>query len=227
MEIKNGRRWALRLTAIGILAGLTGHEASAQDPADLVGRAGRIYRGLNSLQADFVQTIEDRSQGDTLTSRGSIIQAGANRFAMRFSDPAGEAIIIDGNHVWTYTPSTAPNVVYRSPVPSDPVYGANFLAQLLDRPRERYTATYVGRDTADGRRVDVIDLVPRVASVPFSRARIWLGVDDALPRRIELVEGAGLRRVLALSRLRPNAPTPAGTFTFTVPSGVRVVAPPA
>ncbi|MHB1328368.1 MAG: LolA family protein [Gemmatimonadales bacterium] len=221
------KRWAQSLVTLGVLTGLVAHESVAQDPADLVGRAGRIYRGLNSLQADFVQTIEDRSQGDTLTSRGSIIQAGANRFAMRFTDPVGEAIIIDGNHVWTYTPSTAPNIVYRSPVPSDPVYGANFLAQLLDRPRERYHATYVGRDTADGRRVDVIDLVPRSASMPFSRARISLGVDDALPRRIELIEGAGQRRVLTLSRLRPNAATPAGTFTFTVPQGVRVVAPPA
>lgn len=226
MVFKNERRWTRWLAITGILAGLAANQASAQDPADIVGRAGRIYRGLNSLQANFVQTIEDRSQGDTLTSRGTVVQAGANRFAMRFTDPAGEAIVIDGNHIWTYTPSTAPNVVYRSPVPSDPVYGANFLAQLLDRPRERYTATYVGQETADGRRVDVIDLVPRVASVPFSRARIWLGVEDALPRRIELIEGAGLRRVLDLSRLRPNAPTPAGTFTFAVPSGVRVVAPP-
>jgi len=225
--IRHNRSKIQILAAVGLLTALAAQQASAQDAADIVGRAGRIYRGLNSLQANFVQTIEDRSQGDTLTSRGVVIQAGANRFAMRFTDPAGEAIIVDGNHVWTYTPSTAPNVVYRSPVPNDPVYGANFLSLLLDRPRERYTATYVGQDTADGRRVDVIDLVPRTATMPFSRARIWLGVEDALPRRIELVEGAGQRRVLELSRLRPNAPTPAGTFTFAIPSGVRVVAPPA
>lgn len=200
--------------------------AEQPDPVAIVGRASRIYRSLNSLQADFVQTIEDRSQGDTLTSRGTVIQAGNNYFAMRFTDPAGEAIVVDGKYIWQYTPSTAPDIVYRNPVPTDPVYGVNFLAQLLDRPQDRYRSTYVGRDTISGRTMDVVDLAPTGSGLPFVQARIWLGTDDALPRRIELDEGSGVRRILVLSRLKPNAPTSKSTFVFEVPSGVRVIAPP-
>lgn len=222
----NGR-WGQAILWGGCLAALAAGSAEGQDPASIVGRASRAYRALNSLQAEFVQIIEDRSQGDTLTSRGTVYQSGNNFFAMRFSDPAGEAVVVDGKYIWVYTPSTAPDVVYRRPLPTDPVYGVNLLAQLLDRPQDRYRASYVKRDTVSGRATDVVDLVPTTGSVSFARATLWIGVDDALPRRIELEEAPGARRIVALSRLRPNAPTPRSTFTFTVPPGVRVVADPA
>jgi outer membrane lipoprotein-sorting protein len=219
------RRPALAVLGMALVALAPGLPPD-QDPIAIIGRASRIFRGLTSLQADFVQTIEDRSQGDTLTSRGTVVQAGNNHFAMRFSDPPGEEIVVDGKYIWQYTPSTAPNVVYRRSLPTDPVYGVNLLAQLLDRPQDRYKASYVRRDTVSGKPTDVIDLEPTVESVPFRQARLWLGIDDALPRRVELNEGPGLRRTLALSRLRPNASVSRSTFTFSVPAGVRVVADP-
>ena len=214
--------------ALGVLLALgSAAPAGAQDAAAISGRAGRIYRNLGSLQADFVQTIEDRSQGDTLVSRGTVTQSGNNFLAMRFTDPAGEAVVVDGKYIWTYTPSTSPDVVFRSPLPNDPVYGVNLLAILLDRPENRYRATYVERDNTGGRSQDVIDLVPTSKSVPFRKARLWLGTDDALPRRIELDEGGGARRTLVLTRLRPNSLVSRATFQFEVPKGVKVVAPPA
>jgi len=207
------------------LALLAATTASAQepDPEALIGRASRVYRNLSSLKADFVQTILDRLQGDTLESRGTVIQARGNLFAMRFTEPAGEAIVIDGTFVWTYTPSTAPNQVYRNRVPADPVYGVNFLAALLDHPRERYRSRYLERGLVDGRAVDVIELVPLAEDVGFRKAIVWLGVDDALPRRIELDEGPGLHRSLQFSRLQPNARYDRETFQFAVPAGVRIV----
>ncbi|MBM4187258.1 MAG: outer membrane lipoprotein carrier protein LolA [Gemmatimonadetes bacterium] len=196
---------------------------AAQDAAQIVGRSGRLYRNLTSLQAQFVQIIEDRAQGDTLTSRGTVVQGGDNFFAMRFDDPPGEAIVVDGKSVWTYLPSTSPNEVSKSPIATDPVYGVNLLAKLLDRPQDRYRATYLRRDTASGKSVDAIELVPVSEHAPFRKARIWLAVDDGLPRRIELEEGFGARRTLILSQLRPNVPVSRRTFTFQPPPGVRVV----
>ena len=168
---RSGRPWIQAATALAALTAWLVTETMAQDPVAIIGRAGRIYRNLGSLQAEFVQTIEDRSQGDTLVSRGTVTQSGNNFFAMRFSDPAGEAVVVDGKYIWTYTPSTSPEVVFRSPLPNDPVYGVNLLAILLDRPQERYRATYVERDNAGGHPQDVIDLVPTSESVPFSSER--------------------------------------------------------
>ncbi|HEY3012658.1 MAG TPA: outer membrane lipoprotein carrier protein LolA [Gemmatimonadales bacterium] len=195
----------------------------AQDAQAIVGRSARVYRSLGSLRADFVQVI-DNPMIDSAESKGTLVQAGPAKLAMRFTDPPGEAIVIDGQHIWLYTPSTVPGQVVRLSVPSGgPVYGYNLLAWLLDRPAERYRPSYLRTEQIDGRTVDVIQLVPAVPNLPFSQAVIWLDRDDALPRRLEIHEESGATRTLDLKHLRVNERLPERTFTFKVPSGVRVV----
>ena len=212
------RVWLL-LAALGVAPPVV----AAQDAAAIVGRSSRVYRSLSSLSADFVQLI-DNPMIDSATSRGTLIQAGEDKLAMRFTDPPGEAIVIDGEKVWVYTPSTTPGQVIRMALPSGgPVYGYNILAWLLDRPAERYTATYVRADRLNGRTVDVVQLDPAVPDLPFERAIIWLDNEDGLPRRLEITEHSGATRTLTLSKVRTNRTVPDDTFTFKVPSGVRIV----
>ena len=52
---------------------------------------------------------------------------------------------------------------------------------------------------------------------------LWLDQDDALPRRIELDEAPGTRRILTLSKIRTNALIAPEIFEFKVPRGVRIV----
>jgi len=206
--------------ALGLLAA---SPMAAQDAQAIIGRSSRIYRSLSSLRADFVQVI-DNPMIDSAESRGTLVQAGPAKLAMRFTDPAGEAVVIDGEHVWVYTPSTTPGQVLRLPLPSGgPVYGYNLLAWLLDRPAERYQASYARADQVNGHTVDVINLVPAIPDLPFERATVWLDREDGLPRRIEIIEPTGSRRMLTLSRIQINRSIPDRTFSFLVPPGVRVV----
>ncbi len=212
-------RWGLPL----LLLSLAVQPLGAQDADAVVGRASRVYRSLSSLSADFVQVI-DNPMIDSAESRGRLVQAGPAKLSMRFTDPPGEAIVIDGEHIWVYTPSTVPGQVLRMPVPSGgPAYGYNILAWLLDRPAERYQATYVRADELGGRPVDVVELVPTVPDLPFERAVLWLDKGDALPRRLEILERSGATRTLTLSRVRANQRVPESTFRFEVPKGARVV----
>lgn len=210
------------LIAVILLAGVT-QPVPAQDAQAIVGRSSRVYRSLASLTADFVQVI-DNPMIDSAESRGTLIQAGPSKLSMRFSDPPKEAVIVDGEHVWIYTPSTVPDQVLRLSVPSGgPVYGYNLLAWFLDRPAERYTAKFVRQDKIGSRAMDVVELVPAVPDLPFERAILWLDRDDALPRRLEITERSGALRTLSLSKLRVNRNVPGDTFKFEVPPGVRVV----
>jgi outer membrane lipoprotein-sorting protein len=143
---------------------------------------------------------------------------------MRFTDPPGEAVVIDGEHVWVYTPSTVPDQVIRLKAPSGgPVYGYNLLAWFLDKPAERYEARYLREEKVGSRPADVVELTPAVPDLPFERAAIWLDRQDGLPRRLEITENSGALRILALSNLRVNRRVPDSTFEFKVPSGARVV----
>ena len=193
-----------------------------QDGAAIAARAGRTYRALTSIRASFHQSIEDRMIG-TQESRGELVQAGSAQLLMRFSEPAGDAIVLDGTYVWVYTPSTTPGQVIRMTMPTDPVYGPNVLARILDKPAERYETTLLRTDVLDGRPVDVVEFMPNAADPLFRRAVLWLDRETFLPRRLELDELSRARRVLTLSRIRTNTPVGRKEFTFEVPAGVRVV----
>jgi outer membrane lipoprotein-sorting protein len=210
------------LCLVTLLAGAAA-PAEAQDAQAIVGRSSRVYRSLASLTADFVQVI-DNPMIDSAESRGTLVQAGPSKLSMRFSDPPNEAVVIDGEHIWVYTPSTVPDQVLRLSVPSGgPVYGYNLLAWFLDRPAERYTARYLRQDKIGTGAMDVIELIPAVPDLPFERAVLWLDREDALPRRLEITEKSGALRTLTLSKLRVNRTVPDRTFKFEVPPGARVV----
>jgi len=199
---------------------------SAQDTlprgVDVAQRASATYQQLSSFQADFQQVIDDSMLG-TLRSRGRLIQAGTSKLAMRFTEPAGEAIVLDGQRVWVYTPSTTPGQVLRLPIPSGPTFGPNVLAWLLDRPAERYDIGYLRSETLEGLTLDVISLTPRDPDLPFTRAVLWIDRASALPRRVEIKERTGADRTLSLTRVRTNVPVTDATFRFEVPPGVRIV----
>lgn len=211
---------ALALCSLLLL--LSASAVRAQDAGALLQRTADRYRQLQSLGADFDQVVSSEMIG-TFRSRGALAQAGASRLAMRFSDPKNEAIVIDGTYIWIYTPSTAPGQVLRVPIASASGYGVNLLGWLLDRPAERYRASYLRKDTVDGTAVDVLGLTPAVEGLPFTSATLWLARSDALPRRIEVTERSGNHRTLTLSHLKPNAPLPADAFVFTPPRGVKVI----
>ena len=194
----------------------------AQRADSIIERTSTIYRQLRSLTADFDQVVSNEMLG-TFKSRGALAQSGPSRLSMRFTDPAGEAIVIDGTSIWIYTPSTAPGQVLQAPIARAAGYGVNLLGWLLDRPTERYTVSYLRADTASGSPVDVLRLTPAVDGLPFTSATLWLARSDGLPRRLEVSEPSGNRRTLTLSKLRTNITLPDGTFTFTPPQGVKIV----
>lgn len=210
-------RWVLS-AALLLFAG----QLHAQDATAIAARASRVYRNLTSIRASFSQTIEDKMLG-TQESRGDLVQAGNANLAMRFEDPKGDAIILDGTYVWIYTPSTAPGQVIRMAMPNDPVYGPNVLARILDKPTERYDVSYLQDEVAEGRPVDVLEFLPRSEDPLFRRAVIWFDRQTSLPRRLELDELTGVHRTLVLTRLRINTPVSRKDFAFEVPSGVRIV----
>lgn len=210
------------LLAAVTLTSLVVQPAGAQDADAVALRASRVFRGLTSLRASFQQTIEDRMVG-AQESRGELVQSGNANLAMRFDDPKGDAIILDGTYVWVYTPSTAPGQVIRMPMPNDPVYGPNVLARILDKPTERYATRSIGKDALEGRGVDVVEFIPNVADPLFSRAVIWFDQQSGLPRRLVLDELTGIRRTLTLSRIRINTGVTRKDFSFEVPAGVRII----
>lgn len=193
---------------------------SAQTPRETLDRAARTYQGLSSFSADFWQVIDDPMLGN-YRSRGRLIQSGDGRLSLRFTDPAGEMIVLDGRNVWMYLPSTEPGQVRKIPVTSLPDYFNP--RSLLDQPGRRFTAKSIRRDQLNGRSADVVLLEPKSPDLPFSEVTLWIDREDGLPRRLQFKERSGATRTFTFADVRTNQRIPDRTFTFDVPPGVRIV----
>jgi outer membrane lipoprotein carrier protein len=215
----------LTLAAGLALVGVPRHPVAAQAPdaGAILDGAVAAFARVKTLRADFTQIVRDPMLGGSDTSWGEFLEQRPNKFAMRWRHPAGDLILSDGVAFWVYLPSSAPKQAVRSTLTGRPGESADLVAEFLDRPRQRFTASYVRSDSSGQRATDVLSLVPRLANVPYRRVQIWVDRADSLVRRVEINEGSGAVRRIVFDRLRANVPIPASSFVFRPPAGVRVV----
>jgi len=197
----------------------------AQDAPTVLARAESVYASVTSLRAEFRQTITNPMLGAPEEASGTLYLAKPGKFAMRFSEPAGDRIVVDGQWLWAYTPSTVEGQVIRQPVPTSGATTPNLFAQFVERPLERYDVTYLERDTVAGEPVELVMLVPKTGDLGFRRATIAVSERTGWIRRVAIVEDSGQRRTLVLTALTPNANVPVEEVRFRVPRGVKIVAP--
>jgi len=195
----------------------------SQDPLPILDRASASFDTVRTLQADFVQIIDNPMLGDPDTTRGKLVQRRPNYFAMRFTEPKNDRIVADGRRLWLYTPSTTPGQVIRTAIPGTGTTGPNLIGQFVERPRERYDARYVRVDSLPDGLADVIALKPHATDLAYSDATVWIARQDGLVRRIEIVETSGQRRTITLQHLAVNKPIPAREFRFSPKAGLQVV----
>lgn len=196
----------------------------AQNADAALARAQRAYDEMRTLRAEFEQTITNPMLGGPERSRGVLFLEPPGRFAMRFTEPGGDRIVADGRWLWIYAPSSVPDQVIRQDIPASGATTPNLFAQFVDRPLERYRATYGGTETIAGQTVDLVKLVPREEDQPFREAVIAVAADGWL-RRLALVEASGQRRELLFTALAVNNTIPRAEFVFEAPKGAKVITP--
>jgi outer membrane lipoprotein carrier protein len=190
---------------------------SAVSPVD---RAAQQYRAAASVHAAFEQALTGPGSPPQM-ARGEYFQGSGSRFALRFADSAGDAIVNDGTSLWLYLPSSARGQVIK--MKSGAGTRFDLLGELLSAPKADYTTVRVRDDAIDGHATTVYTLTPRKPDLPFTRATLWIGKSDALVWQLETVEAEGTTRRVRFTSVQMNAPLPADEFVFAVPAGVKVI----
>jgi outer membrane lipoprotein carrier protein len=184
--------------------------------------AGR-YRAATTVCADFVQERAVPLLNETKSGRGRMCQKTPNLFMMRFAEPAGDRLVVDGKDFCQYTPSTDPKQAIC--VSLERAGGSpNFHSQFLDRPAEKYRMRLDGQEAVDGSQTHRVVLVP-IAPTSFREATLWVDTRTSLVRRLELREENGSVNRISLSNIDLTASAPADAFRFTPPAGVEVLRP--
>lgn len=215
-----------RLTALALLVPALGWVAppsrvAAQESVPALDEAARRYREVRAICADFEQVIEVRLLRRTIESAGRICQQRPNLLSMRFTDPDGDMVIADGEHVWVYYPSFDEQQVNQFPAASSPGR-EDFFREFLVDPGTRYDAEEGGIEVVGGRNCRVVDLTPREGA-SYRRARLWLDVGSHVVRRVEIHEQNENVRTLTLSDIDLTSTPDPALFVFEVPEGARVM----
>lgn len=196
--------------------------ASAQDVGlAILDEAAERYQGVETLCAHFSQHLAVPLLGDERTGSGRVCQRAPNLFAMRFTEPEGDLVVIDGASVWVYLPSNDPRQVLRSPAGAN-AGGHDFYREFLDRPQERYEIAYEGRDDVAGTPTHRLRMTP-LGRAGYQSAVVWIDRGEPVLRQVRVEEVNGNVRTITLSAVEFGGQAGADFFRFTPPEGALVI----
>lgn len=197
------------------------HSVRAQSADAIIDRAASAYARLNSMRAEFRQTLTNPLTGNSQTTSGVILRKKPNLLSIRFD--SGDRVAADGSTLWVYLPSSVPGQVMRMPYTGSNAGTVDPAEQFLNAPRTRFSVSSSGTASVGGRSTHAVTLVPRRANAPFTSAKVWIDDSDASIRQFDVETANGLKRHVVITSFTANPVIPRSSFRFTVPKGAKVV----
>lgn len=193
------------------------HVASAaSDPA----AAGRqkvegFLQGLQSLQANFRQTLSDRAGQIVEEASGELAIRRPDRFRWDYREPNQQVIVADGARIWLYDADLEQVTVRKlddtlSATPAMLLSGQGNL-------QDNFTVTQLSQEGA----IQWVRMEPKRDDTDFKWVR--LGFDGATLKFMQLADKLGQTTSLEFSQLQRNPAIDPSRFTFTVPAGADVI----
>ena len=221
-------RWLKRRVCtlfLGLTAasGLSPSHLPAQDERayEVLEAASERYWGLETLCARFHQEIEVTLLRQTRMGDGKLCQRQPAEFSMRFSDPEGDLVVVDGEYLWTFYPSMDADQVMRFAA-AGTEGRFNFYKNLLDDPRGRFDATYQGTETLAGRPSHKLTVTPKDDGA-FRSAVVWIDVESDLITGVDVHDANESIRRVRLTEFQVDVDVADGEFRFVPPPGARVL----
>src|SRR5512146_2361883 len=173
----------MRLLSLTLAVLISAAPLGAQSVDGTIDRAVAAWARIKTIRGTFEQTVTNALTGSSAVARGQFVQQKPNRLAIRFSQPATDAIVADGKYVWVYLPSSAPGQVIKRPATDKGAVPIDLTGQFLDAPRTKYDLSAGSSRTVDGHPAHGVVLVPKAGSdASFTNAVVWVDDDDSFIR---------------------------------------------
>ena len=199
------------LAALLLFVGIAG--ARAAD--DGYQRVDRLLGNLQSLQADFKQTLTDSKGEVSEQSSGTIAIRRPNRFRWEYRQPHEQLMVADGTRIWLFDPDLEQVTVRRmgdslSATPAMLLSGDGKLA-------DNFTVTKTSEDAT----AQWVMMEPKRNDTDFKWVR--LGFASDLLKYMQLADKLGQITTLEFNNVQKNPPLDASLFVFKVPEGADVI----
>lgn len=202
--------------AAALILTLCGHLAmAASDPAAGRQKVEGFLQGLQSLQAQFKQTLTDRTGRTIEEANGTLAIRRPDRFRWDYREPNEQVIVADGSRIWLYDADLEQVTVRKlddtlSATPAMLLSGQGNL-------QDNFTVTQSSQEGA----TLWVRMEPKRDDTDFKWVR--LGFDGATLRFMQLADKLGQTTTLEFTQLQRNPAIDASRFTFTVPAGADVI----
>ena len=203
------RRLSVLPAVLALVAVLFAGQVHAQSSDDILDRLRDRYESTDALRARFTQSIGDASMEGTLTLRGDAYR----------SETGDQILVTDGTTAWVYS---APDeqVLVNDAVKDETAFSpADFFTNYPDR----FDVEVIGSESIDGARHDKLKLTPKNDDAFLREVTLFVRSADALPTRVQIVDGNGTRVGFDLRDVELNPRLGSDVFRFVAPAGTEVV----
>jgi len=190
-----------------------------QDPqaGKILNAMSQKYKAMKAFQADFTQTMENRSSKMKETMKGNVLVSG-DKYRLKISE---QEIISNGKILWTYLKDVNEVTITES----DPEAEVMSPSNIFDMYKKGYKYVLAGSETIGGVKYHVIELSPEDRKNPIFKVRLFINQKDKSLKSWEMFRYNGSRYTYTINNFKPNPVLAADTFTFNKAkyNGVTVV----
>ncbi len=200
----------MRFAALLLALGLAGAAHAGG-----IERLKAFVSGARTAEADFTQTVADRSGRVTQQASGRMAFSRPGKFRWDYTAPYEQLIVGDGARLWLYDADL--DQVTVKPL-GDVVAGTPAALLAGDNAIEKYFSL---KDAGESGGLEWLEATPKGSDSSFERIR--MGFRGDVLAQMELFDHFGQRTTLKLTRFARNPSLPAARFRFTPPKGADVV----
>lgn len=204
-----------RLVAALLLTMLAHVTLAASDPAAGKQKVEGFLQGLQSLQAQFKQTLTDRNGLNVEEASGTLAIRRPDRFRWDYREPNEQVIVADGSRIWLYDADLEQVTVRKldATLSATPAMLLSGQGNLQDNFTVNQTSQEAG--------VFWVRMQPKRDDTDFKWVR--LGFDGNTLKFMELADKLGQTTHLEFSQLERNPALDPSRFSFSVPPGADVI----
>ena len=180
-----------------------------------VERLKAFISGAKTAEADFTQTVADKSGRVTQQASGKMAFARPGKFRWDYSAPYEQVIVGDGVKLWLYD-ADLEQVTVKSL--GDVIAGTPAALLAGDNSIEKYFSL---KNAGKARGLEWLEATPKTRDTTFERIRMGFKGDVLV--QMELFDFFGQRTTLKLSHFVRNPSIASSRFTFTPPKGADVI----
>lgn len=203
----------MRIISFVLLLILANMASAADDKAAALLRQN--LDTMNSLQGQFVQTLEDASgelQEETL---GDFMLQRPGKFYWNTTEPMPQLLVSDGKTIWLYDADLA-TVNQRAVSDDMRETPALLLSEGVDKLRKTFSISHQKQGAADQ-----FSLTPKVTEGLFQR--LVLVFNQGVLSEFVLEDTLGQVTRSKLSQVKRNQPLAEEKFHFIAPSGTEII----